>query len=48
MTEVEETDALELTYLLEERIRMIEHDINTRLIKQQINWCQTFVYISSH
>ena len=48
MTEVEETDALELTHLLEERTRMIEQDINTRMIKQQINWFQTFVYISSH
>ena len=47
MTKVEETDVLELTHLLEERTRMIEQDLNTRLIKQQINRCQTFVYISS-
>ena len=37
MTEEEETDALELTRLLEERTRMIEEDIDTRLITQEIS-----------
>ena len=37
MTEEEEANALELTRLLEERTRMIEEDIDTRLITQEIS-----------